>query len=181
MQAWLEDGEHFLQVKNGRLYKVHALSGRVQAFHDPEKLAKGLGSLPTFDRQKAQTLAQGTLFQMNPQRTGAFFEHGNDLYFCNFDGTGAVRLTKTPAEYRHSRGRAREAPYEALLGAGRTAWEVGERVRYYRAAGGRYVGVPETDDEADGEGAGRVDDAARRRGGRPERAGGASRGGGEAA
>ena len=33
---------------------------------------------------------------MNPQRTGALFEHENDLYYCNLDGTKPVRLTKTP-------------------------------------------------------------------------------------
>src|SRR5262249_1834081 len=43
---WLDDGEHFLQVKEGRLLKVHALSGRSQPFFDSEKLAKGLSALP---------------------------------------------------------------------------------------------------------------------------------------
>jgi dipeptidyl aminopeptidase/acylaminoacyl peptidase len=94
--TWLEDGEHFLQVKDGRLYKVHARSGRAQPFHDPDKLAAGLGSLPTIPRATARMLAGGTSFHMNPQRTGALFEHDNDIYYCNFDGTHAVRLTRTP-------------------------------------------------------------------------------------
>src|SRR5262249_26310255 len=34
--------------------------------------------------------------RMNPPRTGALFTHENDLYFCDLDGTGAVRLTRTP-------------------------------------------------------------------------------------
>src|SRR5207249_10524320 len=28
--------------------------------------------------------------------SAALFEHQNDLYYCNLDGSGAVRLTKTP-------------------------------------------------------------------------------------
>ena len=54
-----------------------------------------------------------------------------------------ARLTKTPAEYGAGRNRLREGPYEALLAAGRTAWEPGERVRYYRAEGERYVWLPD--------------------------------------
>ncbi len=41
-----------------------------------------------------------------------------------------------------------EAPYEALLAAGRTRWSPGERVRFYRVRGGGYVWVPEEADEA---------------------------------
>ncbi len=48
-----------------------------------------------------------------------------------------MRLTKSPAAYRASR--QREGQYEALLAAGRESWEPGERVRFYRAEGGRYA------------------------------------------
>src|SRR5262249_50626299 len=92
--TWLSDGEHFLQVKEGRLRKVHAATGRSTPFHDPAKLAAGLATLPTIKKTTAEALAQRTFFQMNPQQTGSLFEVGNDLYYCNFDGTGAARLTK---------------------------------------------------------------------------------------
>ncbi len=52
-----------------------------------------------------------------------------------------ARLTKTPAAYAASR--SREGPYEALLAAGRTTWNPGERVRFYRAEGGGYALLPE--------------------------------------
>jgi hypothetical protein len=109
--TWLADGRHYLQRKDGALYQVDALTGRAQPFYDPDKLARGLASLPTIDRQAARTLAgssggQGMRrrrsfggsgqFIMNPARTGALFEHGNDLHYCNLDGTKAVRLTRTP-------------------------------------------------------------------------------------
>jgi DNA polymerase elongation subunit (family B) len=59
-----------------------------------------------------------------------------------------TRLTKTSEAYLASRAAHREAPYEALLAAGRTRWAPGERVRYYRARGGVYVWLPEESDDA---------------------------------
>ena len=59
------------------------------------------------------------------------------------DVATVTRLTKTPDVYGQTRDRAREAAYEALLGAGRTTWRVGERVRFYRAATGAAVWLPE--------------------------------------
>src|SRR5205823_2534837 len=94
--TWLNDGEHFLQVKDNRLYKVHAATGRMSPFHDPGKLARALASLPAIGKETAGMLARGLHFDMNPDRSGAVFEHDNDLYFVSFDGTKAVRLTKTP-------------------------------------------------------------------------------------
>jgi DNA polymerase elongation subunit (family B) len=59
------------------------------------------------------------------------------------DVATVARLTKTPEEYAQSREKAREAAYEALLGAGRTRWRPGERVRFYRAADGSAVWLPD--------------------------------------
>lgn len=53
------------------------------------------------------------------------------------DVAARVRLTKSPAEYLAVRASRRELPYEAMLGAGRTTWTPGERVRVYRASHGR--------------------------------------------
>lgn len=63
------------------------------------------------------------------------------------DVAAVARLSKTPEAYGASRARMREAPYEALLAAGRSTWQVGERVRFYRAAGGSTVWLPEVSDE----------------------------------
>ncbi|HEY2518356.1 MAG TPA: DNA polymerase domain-containing protein [Polyangiaceae bacterium] len=57
-----------------------------------------------------------------------------------------VRITKSPGEYLYARAAHREAPYEALLAAGRRTWVVGARVRYYRSLTGSYRLV---DDDAD--------------------------------
>jgi DNA polymerase elongation subunit (family B) len=60
-------------------------------------------------------------------------------------GTPA-RLSKSPEEYRASRGRLREAPYEAMLGAGHGRWRVGKRIRFYRATDGAIVLLPDAND-----------------------------------
>ena len=72
-----------------------------------------------------------------------------------------ARLAKPPAAYLATRARLREAPYEALLAAGRRTWPVGERVRYYRSGPGQFVWLPpeegetaDTGDEAGGAAAG---------------------------
>jgi hypothetical protein len=53
------------------------------------------------------------------------------------DVSARVRLTKSRAQYLATRSRRRERTYEAVLGSGRTEWNTGERVRVYRALGGR--------------------------------------------
>ncbi|MBK8255880.1 MAG: ribonuclease H-like domain-containing protein [Polyangiaceae bacterium] len=58
-----------------------------------------------------------------------------------------VRLTKSSSKYAAVRGQRRELPYEALLQNGRTHWTVGDKVRVYRAAGGRAGLLPEPDDD----------------------------------
>lgn len=94
--AWLPDGEHFLQQKEGKLYKVHALTGRCQPFYDPARLAEALAKLPGLDAKAAVGLARGFFLHMNPQKTGSLFVHDSDLYYCTLDGTRALRLTKSP-------------------------------------------------------------------------------------
>jgi DNA polymerase elongation subunit (family B) len=64
------------------------------------------------------------------------------------DVTTRVRITKTPTEYLRTRASHREAPYEALLGAGRTQWTPGERVRHYRSRTRGYVLHTDEADEA---------------------------------
>ncbi len=74
------------------------------------------------------------------------------LRSCKFtlnDVASRTRLTKSAGDYQRSRSRLKEGPYEALLNAGRTAWEVGERVRFYHAQDGRYVWLPYAPDDLD--------------------------------
>jgi dipeptidyl aminopeptidase/acylaminoacyl peptidase len=94
--TWLDDGEHLLQVKDNRLWKVRAATGRAESFVDIDRLEKSLRTLPTLKPEEAKKVAAGPAYRFNPQRTGALFTHGDDLYFVRLDGSGAVRLTKTP-------------------------------------------------------------------------------------
>jgi DNA polymerase elongation subunit (family B) len=48
-----------------------------------------------------------------------------------------VKLSKSPEAYMATRAQRRELPYEAMITAGRRHWQLGERVRVYRAAEGR--------------------------------------------
>lgn len=63
------------------------------------------------------------------------------------DMAAVARLSKTPEAYHASRARMREAAYETLIAAGRTTWRSGERVRFYRAADGTTVWLPDVADE----------------------------------
>jgi hypothetical protein len=66
-----------------------------------------------------------------------------------FDVTTKARLSKTASEYLATRRDRRELVYEALLAAGREEWSLGERVRVYRAAGGRASLLAMDDDDPD--------------------------------
>ncbi len=94
--TWLDD-EHFLQTKAGRLLKVNAATGRCEPFFDSERVAAALGAADGMDKATAQSFARRSSFQMNSDHTAALFEHAGDLFYANFDGAAALRLTKTAA------------------------------------------------------------------------------------
>ena len=83
-QEWL-DGEHWLQVRNGRLLKVHAATGRSQPFIDAKALAKSLSRIPSIDAATADSIAGRSSFDMDPGHRGFLFEHDQDLYYATFD------------------------------------------------------------------------------------------------
>jgi DNA polymerase elongation subunit (family B) len=58
-----------------------------------------------------------------------------------------VRLSKSPETYLKIRASHTEQAYEALLGAGRSQWTVGERVRFYRSQNGSPVWLPDESEE----------------------------------
>ncbi|MCA9679007.1 MAG: DNA polymerase II, partial [Myxococcales bacterium] len=66
---------------------------------------------------------------------------------ATLDVASRVRLSKTPAEYQATRDGRREAPYEAMLAAGRHRWDAGARIRIYRTVGGAAAVAPDPDDE----------------------------------
>src|SRR5262245_60230061 len=94
--TWLEDGEYFLQVKDNRVYKVHAVTGRAEPFIDVEKFKKSLAAVPALKPDELDRIAGGPAYRLDPQRTAVMFTHGDELYYAKLDGSPAVRLTKTP-------------------------------------------------------------------------------------
>ncbi len=100
--TWLADGEHYLQVRDGRLYRVHATSGRSALFVDPNQLAAGLRQLPAMSEEDANSLSQRTRLEMDPERRAVLIDYERDLYYCTLDGQTAVRLTSTPAPEQHA-------------------------------------------------------------------------------
>jgi dipeptidyl aminopeptidase/acylaminoacyl peptidase len=92
---WL-DQDHWVQVRDGRVTKVHARTGRSQPFVKTSALAKSLTRILSLDEDAARSIAGGRSFEMDPQKRGFLFEHGHDLYYAAFDGSTAVRLTSTP-------------------------------------------------------------------------------------
>jgi dipeptidyl aminopeptidase/acylaminoacyl peptidase len=99
---WLDD-EHWLTVRNGRLMKVHAITGRSQPFVDTTALAKSLSRLRSVSQETAGDIASRTAFDMDPNHKGFLFEHGQDLYYATFELSTAVRLTNTPGREQWAR------------------------------------------------------------------------------
>ncbi len=93
--TWLDD-DHYLQTREGKLQKVHALTGRSQPLYDQEKFARGLSAVPGLSRRAGGGRGRGGSLPMNEQRTAAVINHDNDLYVCPLDGGKPVRLTKGP-------------------------------------------------------------------------------------
>ncbi len=100
--TWLEDGEHYLQERDGRLYKVHATSGRSTLFLDPNRLAEGLEKLPTMRAKDAESLSRDTHFQFNHDHSAILIDYDSDLYYCTTDGSKAVRLTSSPSPEKYA-------------------------------------------------------------------------------
>ncbi len=94
--TWLEDGDHYLQAKDGRLHKVDAVSGRSEPFIDTDKLAAALAKVPSLNQRSAGEMARRPNLTMDPQYQGAVWTSENDLYHARLDGSQAVRLTTTP-------------------------------------------------------------------------------------
>ncbi len=91
---WLDD-EHYLQEKDGKPWKVHALTGRVEAWQDPAAgVAERLGEHPAISQDAARRLAR-QFAQSDPDK-GVVFQHAGDLFHARSDGSQVVRLTRSP-------------------------------------------------------------------------------------
>ncbi len=96
ISSWLDD-EHYSQRKSGRLYKVHAATGRsAPAGTDPDAVAANLDDYPTIDADDAKSIAGRWFSNPDPEHDRVVFTHAGDLYVAGADGSGTSRLTATP-------------------------------------------------------------------------------------
>lgn len=80
---FLEDGEHFVQFKGGRSYKVHAETGKAEPMPTSGQVAE----------------APAAPARRRPARVeDALQERDGDLYLLRKDGSEALRLTKSPGK-----------------------------------------------------------------------------------
>jgi dipeptidyl aminopeptidase/acylaminoacyl peptidase len=93
---WLDEGEHYLQRKDGQFCKVHAPTGRCEPFSDPAPLAAALEKLDAIDENDAKRLAGRARGQTDRAVEAALIRHHNDLYYATLDGKTAKRLTDSP-------------------------------------------------------------------------------------
>ncbi|QEL20029.1 DPP IV N-terminal domain-containing protein [Limnoglobus roseus] len=92
--TWLSDGDHFLQSKANKLWKVAARTGRSEMFVDAGKLEKSLEGLPAIQRQARGGFARGGQYRMNPARTATLVDlPKGELGIAYFDGTPGMQLT----------------------------------------------------------------------------------------
>lgn len=92
-----EDTRKYTQTRNGKRHLVDAVSGRSeQHATDTDPVATQLAQLPTIDIDQAKRIASRSFSR--PGEHGSVFTHEGDLYFARPDGTGATRLTASPAD-----------------------------------------------------------------------------------
>jgi dipeptidyl aminopeptidase/acylaminoacyl peptidase len=99
--TWLIDGEHFLQIKAGRLYRVDAVSGNAEPFDSRPSTIRGAGSSfrsPSTSGSR-RSGGEGGAFglMMNPDRSGRLVVRDNDLYHHAFKTGKEERLMQMPA------------------------------------------------------------------------------------
>ena len=95
---WLEEGQHFWQVKSGKQWKVAATSGRCEPLqHDERAVRKALELLPGIRSKDALQLVKDIHRRLDKHGNAALLPHNDDLYFVTLDGQTAVRLTDTQA------------------------------------------------------------------------------------
>jgi dipeptidyl-peptidase-4 len=97
---WL-DGEHFLQIKEGKLWKVAARTGQAELFADPELIARSLRASPAIPASLVQRWSTAVQFRFTPDHSGFLFEVGDELALGYFDGRPARLLTRSGGRKEH--------------------------------------------------------------------------------
>jgi dipeptidyl-peptidase-4 len=100
---WSKDGMHYLETKRdpsgaAEILKVNAITGEAAPLFSVAKMEAALRRIPGISQEDARwIISQGT-YQMNAQQTAALIKYANDLFYYEFEGESALRLTNTPEE-----------------------------------------------------------------------------------
>jgi dipeptidyl aminopeptidase/acylaminoacyl peptidase len=138
VRGWLDDGEHFLQVKAGQLLKVHAVSGRSEPYRGraPPAGKKGL-----FGRGGAQPASQAKdgreLETPSPTKKAVAFVRKNNLYVEDVATKKAQALTSDGSELVLN-GKADWVYYEEVFNR--------KRLAYWWSPDGRHIAFLRTND-----------------------------------
>ncbi len=101
---WLKDGKHYLITNESsrrdvpRLQKVDAATGEAVAFFDTAKMQAAFAALPGVTAEDARQLANRGNYNLNAAETAALINWSNDLFYYEFGGDRAIRLTSNPEE-----------------------------------------------------------------------------------
>ncbi|RPI23173.1 MAG: hypothetical protein EHM61_20405, partial [Acidobacteria bacterium] len=95
---WLKDGEHYLQRvdRSAPLVRINALSGERRPLFEADQMEGAFKKLPGLQESEARLAARGS-FSLSPDESGVFVYLKNDIFYYNFAGRHAVRLTNSSA------------------------------------------------------------------------------------
>ncbi|MBA4123523.1 MAG: S9 family peptidase [Acidobacteria bacterium] len=103
---WLIDGTSYSQTQPGEggslgLYRVDAKTGKTTLFHDASKIETALAAAG-LKAEDAKKLAVQPSFEFNKAQTATLLNSDNDLYFYDFSGGAAKRLTNNAGEEKEA-------------------------------------------------------------------------------
>jgi dipeptidyl-peptidase-4 len=90
---WLEDGQHYLQRRDGQLVRVAALTDEAQAAYDQDALEAALRAHEDFDERAARRLA-GRPTSWSDDRRAVLIRHNDHLYVYRFAEGRLRKLTR---------------------------------------------------------------------------------------
>ncbi len=90
--TWLDDGEHWLQPKEGKLWKVHARTGKAELFVDVANISKALGTIKGLEGREVQRLSASPRYKFTKDRTAIMYTTSVGLVMVQRDGSAAKVL-----------------------------------------------------------------------------------------
>jgi dipeptidyl-peptidase-4 len=96
--TWLDDGQHWLQTKNRKLYKVNARTGDAELFVDAANLRKSLTATEKQLPKELNDALAAPNYTFNPSRTAVLLSTGEALYVVACDGSPAKKVVNKGAE-----------------------------------------------------------------------------------